>query len=126
MAWSLATVNGIPLEKAFPEEQVHRAAIAKACSHEGQRIIETKGAIAYGIGSVVSQLCAGIVFDERQVWPVSHYQPELGCCLSLPVVLGRQGIVKTVDMPLSQDETRMMRDSGRSVLETVRGLMEDQ
>lgn len=122
VAWSLATIDGVPIEKAFPKDILDREEVAEVCRREGQRIIEAKGAIAYGIGSVVATICSTILLDKRQVLPVSHYQHEFGCCLSLPVVVGRGGIDGPIDLPLFAQEMDYLKAAGQEVLETVRSL----
>lgn len=120
VAWSLASIGGVPIDKALPADTLfNRQELAEQCKFEGRHIMETKGAVAYGIGSVVSSICASILFDKRNVRPVSFYQPALGCCLSLPVVLGKKGIEKTILLPLNEEETAQFKKSALVVKEAV-------
>jgi L-lactate dehydrogenase len=48
---------------------------------------------------------------------VSHYQPEYGCCLSLPMVLVRQGVVRTMDVPMSPEELGYLARSAKVLKE---------
>lgn len=66
-------------------------------------IIAAKGCTSYGIGNIAASICKYILFDSRSVRPLSFYQPDLGCCLSMPAVVGRKGIVKS--MPIQLDDT---------------------
>jgi L-lactate dehydrogenase len=125
VAWSVASIGGVPIDKALPPDNFNRTKLAEECKHEGQRIVEAKGAIAFGIGSIVSSICSSILFDKRDVRPISHFQSDLGCCLSLPVVLGRDGIIKAIPLPLSSEEKAKLVESGKIVRETVRGLTDD-
>ena len=125
VAWSTASISGVPLDDAVPPDTFNKLELANECKHEGQRIIDAKGAIAFGIGSVVARICSSILFDEREVHPISHFQPEFGCCLSLPAVLGRKGITKTIALPLSEEEKRELIESGKVVKEMVQGLMDE-
>lgn len=123
VAWSLASIDAVPIDEALPPHTFNRIELAEACKHEGQRIIDTKGAMAFGIGSVVSSICSSIIFDKRDVHPISHLHPDMGCCVSLPVVLGRKGIIKTVPLVLSSEEEARLAHSGKIVRETVQGLV---
>jgi L-lactate dehydrogenase len=125
VAWSVASIAGVPIDMALPPDTSNRTELAEECRHEGQRINEAKGAIVFGIGSVVSSICSSILFDKRDVSPVSHFQPDLGCCLSLPVVLGREGIIKTIPLPLSDEERAKLVESGKIVREMVEALKDD-
>lgn len=119
VAWSLATVGGVPIAQALPEARINRAEIAEKTRRKAQFIIEAKGATAYGIGSVVGAICGSILFDTLNVRPISHFVEELGCCLSLPVILGRRGVVGRVEMPLNEKEKEFLEQSA----EELRGVI---
>lgn len=126
--WSLASIAGIPIDQAVPLDSFDRSQLADKCKHEGQHIIGTKGAIVYGISSIVSSICTSILSDSRNVHPLSHFQDNLGCCLSLPVVLGRKGILRTISPALNSEEETKLLESGnalREVVEQVRAAAED-
>jgi L-lactate dehydrogenase len=78
----------------------------------------------FGSGSAVSSICASILFDKRNVRAVSHYQPDYGCCLSMPVILGRKGIVGTIKMPLSSGEEAAIADSANTLRTTISRIRE--
>jgi L-lactate dehydrogenase len=120
VAWSLVTIGGVPIAQALPDEHINRAEIAKKTKKKAHAIIEAKGATAYGIGSVVGSICGSILFDKHNVRPISHFVEELGCCLSLPVVLGRKGVVRSIQMPLADKEKALLRQSA----EELRGVIE--
>jgi L-lactate dehydrogenase len=67
----------------------------------------------------VANICASVRFDRRDVQPISHFQPEFGCCFSLPVVLGRQGIMKTIKIPLETDEDAAIARSAKRLKNTM-------
>jgi len=125
VAWSLASVNAVPIDTALTLDAFDRAKLAEACKHEGQHIIDSKGSIAFGIASVVSNICSSIIFDRREVRPISHFQPDLGCCVSLPAVIGRKGIIETIPLALSSEEKAKLALSGKIVMETAQGLADD-
>ena len=51
--------------------------------------------------------------------PISHWVPELGCCLSLPVELGRRGIARTLPLQHDEEENEALARSA----ETLRGVI---
>jgi L-lactate dehydrogenase len=121
VAWSLATIGGIPLADALGDIRIDQAAIAEDTKNKATNIIENKGVTNYGIGAVAASICKSILSDDRIVRPVSHWQEDLGACLSMPAVLGRQGIVRTIKTPLSQEEKSKLNDSVKALQDMVAG-----
>lgn len=117
----MATISGIPLLKALPPSTLEPALIAEQCRNTAATIISGKGATSFGIGSVVSSICSTILMDKRLVRPISHWVPELGCCLSLPVVLGRRGAARALPLALNDDENEALEKSA----ETLRAVIAD-
>lgn len=117
----MATISGIPLLEALPPSTLDTAVIAEQCRTTAATIIAGKGATSFGIGSVVSSICSAVLMDKHLVRPISHWVPELGCCLSLPVVLGRRGVTRTLPLRLSADENEALERSA----ETLRGVIRD-
>lgn len=124
VAWSIATIGGIPIDKALPPTAVDRAALAARCARKAADIIAAKGATAFGIGSVVASICSSILLDKHNVRPISHFSEKLGCCLSLPVVLGRKGVVRAIPVPLSTEEDAALEKSAAGLREVIAGVKE--
>ncbi|KAL2133620.1 hypothetical protein VTI74DRAFT_2022 [Chaetomium olivicolor] len=118
-AWSSATINGVPIDQFLPPEQCDHASLADECKQISESIFLAKGATPFGIGSVVASICTSILLDKGDVQPISHFQTEHGCCFSLPVVLGRKGIMRTVQLPLSSDEKAHITRSAERLKETM-------
>ena len=119
VAWSAAAIGGVPLDKSLPTNTVDRAQLAHECEERSRSIIRAKGSTPFGIGSVAASICSSILLDKRNVRPVSHVQEEFGCCFSLPVVLGRGGMVKKIDMPLNDDEKARLAESAKTLKMTL-------
>ncbi|OAK95304.1 L-lactate dehydrogenase [Phaeosphaeriaceae sp. SRC1lsM3a] len=118
VAWSLASIGGVPISH-FPHLKLDKDAIAEDTKNKATTIIENKGVTNFGIGAVAASICKSILFDEKNIRPVSHWQEKLGVCLSLPAVLGRKGIVSTVPCPLSEEEERKLEESATALREMV-------
>jgi L-lactate dehydrogenase len=115
-AWSAATIGGVPIDASLSKEDViDRSGLSNECKHRSQSIVRAKGATPFGIGSVVSGICSSILLDKGTVHPISHFHPTLGCCFSLPVVLGRKGITRKVQMRLNFDEDAQITDSAAAL-----------
>ena len=119
VAWSAATVAGVPINTSIPPNILDRVELADECKHWSQSIIRAKGSTPFGLGSIVSSLCASIFLDKRNVRPVSHFQPDFGCCFSLPAVLGRKGVMSTIQIPLDRDEEAYIVESAKELRGTI-------
>lgn len=130
--WSRANVSGVPLE-SFPE--IHslgesREDIANLVKTAAQEVIKRKGATSYAIGLGTARLAQAILRDQSQVMTVSclldgPYGIE-DVCLSLPAVLGRQGVHRVLAMELSQVEEEQLRRSAdvlRATLSSLDGIV---
>lgn len=115
VAWSVATIRGVPMDKALPMTDEDRAELENDCKFRSESIFQAKGSTPFGVSSVVYSICSAILSDERKICPVSHLQPEFGCCFSLPVVLGRRGILGTIQMPLSNEEVNDLANSAKGL-----------
>lgn len=106
--FSSARVGNLPL-RAFPgfrrEQEAELAATVRFAARE---IIARKGATNHAIGLATAYLLKWAFADERRVLTVSRLQEgALGLrdvCLSLPVVVGREGAVQVLEPELSDDE----------------------
>ena len=120
VAWSLASIGGVPLDQALTSNQsIDKKAITEETKNKATNIIKNKGATNYGIGGVAASICKSILFDQRNIRPVSHYHDELDVCLSVPAVLGRKGIVRSVNMPLSDEEKGLLEKSAKALREVI-------
>ncbi|KAK4198911.1 lactate dehydrogenase/glycoside hydrolase [Triangularia verruculosa] len=119
VAWSSATIHGIPLDKVLSPDGFSHDELAQECKERAENIFHAKGATQFGVGSVVASICASILFDKRDVRPISHFQPEFGCCFSLPVILGRKGIIKTIKIPLGSEENAAIARSAERLKSTL-------
>lgn len=84
-------------------------------------IIAAKGCTAYGIGNIAASLCKYILYDIRCVRPLSYWQEDLGCCLSMPAVIGRKGIVRPVPIELNELEKRELHDCAQNLRSIIEG-----
>lgn len=120
VAWSCVSIGGVPLDKVVQKGEIDRDAIAKDTKQKAAAIMESKGATAFGIGGVAASICKSVLFDERNIRPISHYQEELKCCLSMLVVLGRKGVVRQISIPLNEEESQAVKKSAKSLVEIIK------
>src|ERR1700680_2616394 len=107
--WSGARVAGVPISDALGQcglqhDDDFRATIENEVRYANITIIEGIGASQYGIGMVCARIAEIVLRDERAVVPIGVYHSTLGVTLSLPGVVGREGCLKVLEPPLSNDE----------------------
>lgn len=100
--WSRATLGGEPLEKLISKTK--RDDIENYARNEAYEIINKKGATYYGIGACVAKLINCILGDERRILPVSSYDSYSDIYYGFPAIVGREGIIKKLDLELSEQE----------------------
>jgi L-lactate dehydrogenase len=96
-----------------------RMKIAGTCKTRSQEISLGKGAAPFGIGSITANICVSILLDKLDVAPVSHYQEQYQCCLSMPAVIGRQGVRHTPRLRLDDQEKAAIADSAKRLKHSV-------
>ncbi len=129
-AWSSANVSGVPLND-FCELRGHydhmeaMERILDEVRKSAYSIIEKKGATYYGIAMSVRRICQAIIRDEKSVLPLSSMQHGRygieGVAMSLPVVVGENGIETEVPISLSDKEIEDLRKSAQ----TLKGIIDE-
>ena len=118
--WSSASVSGVDLREfcrifgKSSDESVFRG-IYEDVRDSAYEIIRKKSATYYAIAMAVERICECIVRDEHSVLTVSslsngHYGID-DICLGLPAVVGREGVEKLLDIPLSPEEQSALENS---------------
>ena len=89
-------------------------------------IIRRKGATYYGIAMAVGRIARCVVRDEHAVLPISvALEGEYGLsglALSVPAIVGRNGLERVLEIPLSQSERAALDASARRMAEAIAGL----
>lgn len=130
-AWSGANVSGIPLNdfcelRGHYKHEENTSRIAQEVKNSAYEIIEKKQATYYGIAMSVRRICEVILRDEKSILPISSMMyGEYGIsdvALSMPAIVGKNGVEIKVPIPLSEDETEHLQKSAsmlRDVLDDV-------
>lgn len=128
LPWSLVAVGGIPLEEfctgsdtsLCPEDYAEiEEKVRKAAYH----IIEGKGATYYGVGSAIARIVEVILQDERSILTVCTPMREVvgvkDVTISLPNLVGGEGIITTFFPKLNETETEALRSSAQVVRSVI-------
>jgi L-lactate dehydrogenase len=117
--WSSARIGGMPVLDLLPECAQDREEFRRDVEHEVRyaniTIIEGIGASQHGIGMVSARIAEIILRDERAVIPIASYNPRYGVTLSLPSILGHDGVVQILEPELSEDEQQKLQRSAATL-----------
>lgn len=126
--WSLVTVGGIPLAEFCTEGEVSicpddYAGIDEKVRRAAYHIIEGKGATYYGVGSAIARIVEVILQDERSILtvctPTENIAGVNDVTVSLPNLIGGEGIIKTFFPNLNESETAALHASAKVVRSVI-------
>ena len=100
--WSLADAGGQKVSEMLPRDVCE--GISEYVRDEAYGIIEKKGATYYGIATCVVSILNSILNDEMRIMPVSSYDEFSGTSFGWPSVVGREGVVRRLDLKISERE----------------------
>jgi malate dehydrogenase len=116
------TVSGIPVTEMLSGERLN--AIIERTKVGGGELVKLMGTSAwYAPGAAAAQMVESIVKDQRRVLPVCmKLDGEYGikdCYLGVPVVLGKNGIERVIELDLNDEEKGMLDTSRKHVKEVM-------
>ncbi|TWT91958.1 lactate/malate dehydrogenase family protein [Stieleria varia] len=89
----------------------------------GYQVSKLKGYTNYGIALATMQILDSIVYDLRHTMPLSvlidGFCEVTDVCLSLPAVIGREGVTRVIRPQLTAEEQDAFRRSAESVRKTI-------
>ena len=113
--WSSARIGGRPVLQLMVEvgqdPEVLQREIENEVRYANITIIEGIGASQYGIGMVSARIAEMVLHDERTVVPLGAYNSKYGVTLSLPSVLGRDGVTQVLEPEMSEQERQALERS---------------
>jgi len=115
--WSSARVAGTPILAALAGEapDAFRQRVEQEVRFANITIIEGTGASQLGIGMATARIVEAILRDERAVIPIGSFQAKYGVTLSLPSVLGHEGVTRVLEPEMSQEERNALQRSANTL-----------
>jgi malate dehydrogenase len=116
------TVGGIPVTELIDDAKLNE--IIERTKFGGGEIVKLLGTSAwYAPGAAAAQMVEAIVKDQRRVFPVcawldGEYDMK-DIFLGVPVILGKNGIERIIELDLNADEKALLEESAVA----VRGVM---
>lgn len=130
-AWSSANVSGIPIHdicemRGFYNHEDAMKEIAETVKNSAYEIIAKKKATYYGVAMSVRRICEALVRNEKSILPVStmlHGQYGIeDVVLSMPAIVGSDGVETTVPIDLSPEEQEKLKESANALAEIAKKL----
>ena len=116
-------VSGIPISALLDQDTIHT--LFEETKQAGGLIVDLaeRASAYYGPSAVASDLCAAIVNDTRRICSVSmKYTGQYGIsgiAMSLPGIIGREGVVKILEPVLSAEQQQQLVDSAETIKQVV-------
>jgi malate dehydrogenase len=116
------TVSGIPVTELIAADKLN--AIIERTKVGGGELVKLMGTSAwYAPGSAAAQMVEAIVRDQKRILPVCiKLEGEYGiddCYLGVPVVLGKNGVEKVIELKLNDEEKNLLSVSRKHVKEVM-------
>ncbi|WP_192346081.1 malate dehydrogenase [Algoriphagus sp. Y33] len=116
------TVAGIPVTELVAKDKLD--AIIERTKFGGGELVKLMGTSAwYAPGSAAAQMVEAILKNQRRVFPVCiKLEGEYGiddCYLGVPVILGKNGVEKVLELDLNAEEKALLETSRGHVKEVM-------
>jgi malate dehydrogenase len=116
------SVNGIPITELLGKDEINK--IVDRTRMGGGELVNLMGTSAwYAPGAAAAQMAEAIVRDQKRVFPVCvQLDGEYGiknCYLGAPVILGKAGIEKIIELDLNAEEMALLKASEGHVREVM-------
>jgi L-lactate dehydrogenase len=131
LVWSQATIAGLSLDEfaqvhGKPLNKAERQQIDDQVRRAAYHIIAGKGATYYGIGSAVARIVDVLLHDQRAILTISSRINGVPNCqgvtLALPHLVGGEGALATIPLPLDGIEQEGLRVSAGVLREAIASL----
>ena len=126
--WSSLTIGNIPI-KDFSEQlkiewdEATEKVIADDVKNAAYEVINRKGATAFSVAAVLTRIVEAFLKDEKTVLSVStllnDYLGVNNTYLSVPTIVGKNGVEKVLNIELSKEEKDKFVSSAKIMKEYI-------
>ena len=120
---SRADIGGVVFKKHSAEVV---ADIFEQTRFGGYAVIKRKGFTCYSIALATVTLVASIVYDSRRIYPVSTlvngYCGVDDICISVPAIIGGEGILRILELEMTTVEQKSFRNSAEILQKIIASL----
>lgn len=113
-----ASYNGIHISEFLSKDKIED--IVSSTMVGGATLTKLLGTSAwYAPGASVSYVVDSIINDQKKIIPSSVYLEgeynEKNICIGVPVIIGRDGVEKIIELDLSEDEKKLFKLSAEAI-----------
>ena len=128
LAWSLVTLGGMPLDEFLSMQKkqlsaADRESIDQQVRRAAYTIIQGKGATYYGVGAALARVASVILRNQRSILTVCVPEADVAgvknVTVSLPRVLGGDGVEMTLPIILAEEEQTALAKSARIIRDAL-------
>jgi L-lactate dehydrogenase len=109
--------------RGFSLDDEKRARIDEAVRRAAYHIIDGKGATFYGVGSALARIVSNILWDRRAIMTVCTPRPDVAgvkdVTVSLPSLVGGEGIGDAFPQPLNAEEEKALHASASIIRRAI-------
>ncbi|MFP4283475.1 MAG: lactate/malate dehydrogenase family protein [Opitutales bacterium] len=121
--WSSAMVAGLPLAGMKGVSPNFQTQLFKRTQGSGAEVIRRKGGAGWAVGATIAEVVHAVALNKRQILPVSSHQTGAyglrNISISVPTVVGREGVVEHVEFDLWPKEKQGLVRSGQALKDTL-------
>ncbi|MFL2029029.1 lactate/malate family dehydrogenase [Loigolactobacillus zhaoyuanensis] len=125
-AWSTITVATRPIKEVLAQHNTDITALEKTIRSRAWQIISGKGFTSYGIAAAAVTVVQAIFSDAHITLPVSSWNAEHQLYIGQPTLIGRAGVLSTVDATLSAEEQQAFNNSATYIQQNLDSLAASQ
>lgn len=128
LTWSLTTIGNMPLDSFCQMRQIDlcgekQQEIDQNVRNAAYQIIEGKGSTYYGVGAALARIVRNVLQDRRAIMTVCTPKTEIGgiqdVTVSLPHLVGGNGVLETFPLPLNDDEKQGLTKSAQIIRQAI-------
>ncbi|MGC9356964.1 MAG: L-lactate dehydrogenase [Anaerolineae bacterium] len=128
LTWSIVDIGGLPLADYvkhcdIPMNDAIQRSIDEDVRNAAYQIIEAKGATYYGVGAALARIVDVIVHDHRAILTVCTPTDEVAgvkdVTLSLPHLVGGEGVIVRLPLNLSDEEQDALHNSAQVIRQAI-------
>lgn len=130
-AWSLTSIAGMPIDMYCDscgccKDHQNRQMIFEQVKNSAYEIINAKGATYFAVALAVERIAEAIVRDENSILTVSSIMDgQYGLndvSISVPTIVGRSGKKRVLEVPLSDEEYKLLHKSAETLKAVIKEL----
>ena len=117
VAWSTVSVNGLPIEQLAEERHLDLEDLERQARGGGWAVHSGKGYTSYAIATCAVKLSRAVLDDANLACPCSCYSDKYNTYVGHPAIVGKDGIVEALRLPITDAEEQKLAESAGFIRE---------